>query len=232
MLYLLFDIWYRYLPYYTITWYLTPVLAMLYLTHDTQHRYFPCYIWPMIPNTGYLSCYTWHLISDNGTCHAIFDIWYLKLVLAMLYLTLDIRHRYLPCYTWHMLPDTGTCHAIFDPWYPTPVLAMLNTGYLTSLLAMLITCIDTGTCHAILITWYAFMWYKYIDFTSWPLTGHYHPWYRYIIWHIHNYHFYGDLAWLLYYYQTFGTPELLYTWTPEIRRLLILLLILYSCWSP
>jgi len=28
-----------------------------------------------------------------------------------------------------------------------------------------------------------------------------------ITWHIHDYHFYGDLAWLLYCYQTSGTPE-------------------------
>ena len=91
------------------------------------HRYLPCYIWPMIPDTG--TCHDifepWYLtpvlamlyltlIYDTGTSHAIFDIWYVIPVLAMLYLLLDIRYRYLPCYTW--------------PLYMTPVLAMI---YLT-----------------------------------------------------------------------------------------------------
>ena len=44
------------------------------------------------------------MIPDIGTCHAIFDIWYLTPVLAMLYLTHDTRHWYLTCYTY-------TCYA-------------------------------------------------------------------------------------------------------------------------
>ena len=106
MIYLLFDIWYRYLPCYTyhliydtgtchailITWYPIPVFAMLYLSLDIRHRYLPCY--------------TYHLISDTGTCHAILIIWYLIPVLAMLYLLLDIWHQYLSYLspdTWHLI---------------------------------------------------------------------------------------------------------------------------------
>ena len=76
ILYLLFDIWYRYLPCYAyylisdtgschamlITWYLIPVLAMLYLLFDIWYRYLPCY--------------TYYLISDTGTCHASLDTWH------------------------------------------------------------------------------------------------------------------------------------------------------------
>ena len=143
---------------------MTPVLAMPYLTHDTWHRYLPCYIWHMIPDTG--TCHAifdlWyptlvlamlylHMIPDTGTCHAIFNTWYLTPIFAMQYLTLDKWHRYLPCYPW--------------PWYMTPVLAMLSlTWYMTPVLAMLsLTLIyDTGTCHAILDTW-------------WLLQTHYSP---------------------------------------------------------
>ena len=120
------------------------------------------------------------------------------------YLTLTCIHRYLTCYIWHMIPDTGTCHAIFDMWYPTPVLAMLHLLFN--------------------------IWYRYLPCCTWRLTC-YHLALVYLTWycdtwpdtitldtcislHIHDYHFYGDLAWLLYYYQTFGTPELLYSWTP------------------
>ena len=55
--------------------------------------------------------------------------------------------------------------------------------------------------------------------------------------HIHDYHFYGDLAWLLYYYQTSGTPELLCSYIPVFLNPCnketpeIMLLILCSCWS-
>jgi len=168
MSYLILDM--LYLPCYiwhmicdTGTWhdilntrYLTPVLAMLiwhmisasipamlYLILDIWHQY--------------LSCYTWHLISDTGTCHAIFDTWYLTPVLVMLYLTqisdtgtchtiFDTwyLHRYLPCYIWYLISATITCYATLDTWY--------LTRYLTCYTWHLIS--DTGTCHAILDTWY------------------------------------------------------------------------------
>ena len=173
MLYLTHDTWYQYL---------TPVLIMLYLTHDTWHQYLPCYIWHMIPYTGtchtifdtwyltpVLACYIWHMITDTGTFHAIFDTWYRTPVLAMLYLTLDIWHRYLTCYTCHLIYDTGTWH-------------MLLPGPST------------------------------LDLILCLLTGYYYTWHLY----------YLAYSWLLYCYQIFGTPELLYSWTPEKGWLLIL----------
>jgi len=53
------------------------------------------------------------------------------------------------------------------------------------------------------LTWYCGTWLDTIT----PDT--------YITLHIHDYYFYGDLAWLLYSYQTSGAPELLCSWTPE-----------------
>ena len=163
------------------------------------------------------------MIPDTDTCHAIFNIWYPTPVLAMLYLTLDIRHRYLPCYTWHM--------------YPTPVLAMLyltlgtRHRYLPCYTWHLVS--DTSTCHAIpdLDIWHRYLtcytwhlipdtWYLTPVLTCYHLTWYCDTWLDTITadpcitWHIHDYHFYRDLTWLLYCYQTFGTPELLYSWTP------------------
>ena len=140
--------------------------------------------------------------------------------------------RHLTCYTWCMIYGTGTWYIIFDTWSTA-----LNMLYLIPDSRHLI--LDSGTWYMsylspdpdpqymthVTLTWYAFMWYKYIDLTSWPLTGHYHPWYLYYMAYSWL-SLYGDLAWLLYYYQTFDTPELLYTWTTEIGRLLKLLMIL------
>jgi len=138
------DIWCcdspRHISYLILT-FIHLILAMLYLTLDIWHRYLPCYIW--------------HMISDAGTCHAIFDTWYLTPILTMLYLTLDIWHRYLPCYIWHMISDTGTCHAILDTWYMILVLAMLYLThdiwhrYLPCYIWHMIS--NTGTWHV--ITW-------------------------------------------------------------------------------
>ena len=130
------------------------------------------------------------------TCHAILNTWYLTPILAMLYLTLDIWHRCLSCYIWHLISDTGTCHVILDPWYPTLVLDMLS---LTWHAITHLTCYHLILVH---LTWYCDTWLV----TVIPGTC--------IILNIHDYHFYRDLAWLLYCYQTSGTPELLYSWTP------------------
>ena len=137
----------------------------------------------------------------------------------MLYLTHDIGHRYLPCYIWHMIPDTGTFRAIFDIWYLTPVLTMLYLildiwhQYLTCYTCHLIY--DTGTWHMLSPS------PSTLDLILWPLIGYYYTWYLYYRAY-YDYHFYRDLAWLLYYYQTSGTPELLYFWNPVL---------LYSCIS-
>ena len=138
-------------------------------------------------------------------------IWHWHVILDTWSLTLDIWHRHLSCYTWHMIPDT---------WYLTPVLDMLSlkTWYLTPDIWHL-------TIDMLSLTWHAFTWYYYI----WPdiMTP---DWILLLLTPVH--HFYGDLAWLLYYYQIFGTPELLYSYilepwsrvAPDITPDIILLL--------
>ena len=141
------DIWFcdshRHISYLILTC-IHLIIVMLYLTLDIWHRYLPCYIWHMISDAG--TCHaifdTWYLPpvlamlyltldTDTGTCHAIFDTWYLTPVLAMLYLTLDIWHRYLPCYTWHLISDTGTWYVITWPDIMTPDWILLHLYYLT-----------------------------------------------------------------------------------------------------
>jgi len=86
---------------------------------------------------------------DQTLVLAMFDIWYWRPILAMLYLTYDTRDQYLPCYIWHMILETNTCHAIFDTWHMISVLAML---YLTlDIWHRYLTCY---ICHMIYNTWY------------------------------------------------------------------------------
>ena len=120
----------------------------------------------------------------------IFSTWLLAIRVKIWYCT-----RYL----------SGTCHAILITWYQTPVLDICHTCHLI---------LTPGIWHMLILTWYAFMWYKYIDLTLWPLTRHYHPWYR-IIWYIHDYHFYGDLIIIL-------LPDIWYSWSPVILNFCIL----------
>ena len=144
--------------------------------------------------------------------------------LNMLYLTRDIWHRHLTCYTWYMIYDTalgiytGTWYVILDFW--CTVLDIRHQNLICH------------TWHLILTPgiWHAFMWYKYIDLTSWPLTGHYRPWYLYYMAYSWLSLLRGlDMIIIL-------LPDIWYLWTPvllytcEIGRLLTLLLILYSCW--
>ena len=112
--------------------------------------------------------------------------------------------------TWHRYVNTW--HLIHDTWYLTP-----DTWYA--------------------ITWYwvfdKYTWYSHLildmlslgtdtlDLMLWHLTGYYHT-DTCITLPIHDYRLYRDLTWLLYCYQISSTPELLYSWTPEIGRLLIL----------
>jgi len=163
-----------------------------YLTLALDMLFLTPNIWHLIFDTGTWYVYTWHLISDTWYLTPALDMY----ILDTWYMTYDIWHWYVICYTWHLIHDT---------WYLTPVLDML---YLTHDLWYLIS--DTGTWHVILDTWYCNTW---LD-TMTPDTC--------TALHIHDYHFYRDLAWLLYCYQIFGTPELLYTWTPETGRLLTL----------
>ena len=127
-------------------------------------------------------------------------------------------HRHLTCYIWHVISDTDTGHVILDTWYRTPALDMLYYTWL--LIHDTWSC--TGTWYVILATWSWHLIYDMIHASiylprfhmvqvHWPDTIIPDTC---IIWHIHDYHFYGDLAWLLYCYQTFGTPKLLCSWTP------------------
>ena len=138
---------------------------------------------------------------------------------------------------------TDTWHVTLDIWFMTPALGIYTgTWYLKPVPRHLIFRHRYST-YVILDTW---PWHPLYDMFSCgtsTLTWHCDPWPdtttpdTCIIWHIHDYHFYGDLAWLLYFYQIFGTPELLYSWTPVYlnpwnREAPDITLILYSCWPP
>ena len=159
----------------------------------------------------YLPCYTYYLISD--TCHACHLI--LILVHAMLYLLFDIWYRYLPCLSLDI--DTGTCHAMLITWYLIPVHTML---YLT-----------LDIWHRYLPYLTLDIWRQYLPCYTWHLTC-YHLVLIHLTWycdtwlvtvipntcitlHIHDYHFYGDLSWLLYCYQTL---VLLNSCAPELLK--------------
>ena len=171
---------------------------MIYLT-----RYLPCYIWPGI-------C---HAIFDTGICHAIFDTG----ICHAIFDTCICHAIFDTCCTWHVTSDTGTQYlhrySVFTPTLDTWSTALdIRHRYLICHTWHLI--LTPGIWHMLTLSWYAFMWYKHLDLTSWPLTGHYHPWYLYYL----AYSWLSllrDLAWLLYYYQIFGTPVLLNLWTPE-----------------
>ena len=145
----------------------------------------------------HLACYTWYMIYDTVTRYlqrySVFTP-----ALGMLHLIYDIWNWYFPCLTHdtrHRYLICHTCHLILTP----------------------------SIWHMLTLLWYAFMWYKYMDLTSWPLTGHYHPW-----WHIHDYHFYGDLIIIL-------LPYIWYFWTPVLLNLLaqrpstLVLMMINSC---
>ena len=94
--------------------------------------------------------------------------------------------RHLTCYTWCMIYGTGTWYIIFDTWSTTLDMLYLIPDpqhlILTPVLDICHTCyliLTPGIWHMLTLTWLAFMWYKHIDLTSWPLIGHYHPWYLY-----------------------------------------------------
>ena len=161
---------------------------------------------------------------------------YLIPIFAMLYLTCDIWHRYsvftpvlgiysstqylhrhLACYTWYVIYDSGTWylhrHSIYRPgtWYVILDTCTWHTVY------------DMLSCGTNTWTWHLDPW---PDITT-PDTCIYmtYSWLSLLrglgmtiillpdIWY----------SWTL---------VLLYPWTPEIGRLLTLLLILYSCWPP
>ena len=137
----------------------------------------------------------------------------IHLILALPCFSLDIWHRYLPCLSLDI--DTGTCHAILIIWYrhrylpcytyyliSTPVLVMLYL-YLISIPvhAMLYLLFDIwyrySPCYTYRLlpdTWYSNTWHSTWYCDTWLVTvipG------TCIILHIHDYYFYGNLAWLL-----------------------------------
>jgi len=121
---------------------------------------------------------------DDYLIYDVVTLYSTHLTLICLYLTLD---------PWHLISDTGTWyvitwHLIPDTWYMT----FDNWHAITHL-----TCFHMALVH---LTWCCDTWLDY--------------YYTCIIMAIHDYHFYGDLAWLLYCYQIYSTPELLCSWTP------------------
>jgi len=171
-----------------------------------------------------LTCYTWHLILDiwhwHLTCytwHLILDTWYLTLALDMLYLTPD---------TWHLISDTGTWYVILDTWSTT-----LDIWH------RYLTCyhLTPDTWHLIYDTWQMTCYHLLDMLSHGTSTLDLILWHRLVIvipdtcitLHIHDYHFYRDLAW--YYTVTKPllflnscAPEFLYPWTPVTGRLLTL----------
>ena len=137
----------------------------------------------------HLACYTWYVTSDTNTwlLNLIYDLWHRHSVFTP---ALDIL--YLIPDPRHLILDIGT-------WYMSYLSPDPNPRYMTHANPYLIC------FHVVQVHWPDIMTHPWPDTTT-PDTC--------IIWYIHDYHFYGDLAWLLYYYQTFGTPELLYSWTP------------------
>jgi len=213
--------WHLILDTYTGTWhwYLTPAFDMLYLTPDL-----------------------WHVISDTGTWHVMLDIWYLTPAPDTLYLTTDPWHLISDSDTWHVI----TWYLIPDTWYPIPVLDML---YLTPDSRYLIY--DTDLLYLTPDTWYMTLdnWHAITHLICFHMVLVHLTWYcdtwldniipdTCITLHIHDYHFYGDLVWLLYYYQTSGILELLCSRAPVFLNSCnretpdFMLLILYSYWSP
>ena len=154
--------------------------------------------------TRHLTCYTWYMVYDTGTRY-----WHRHSVftptLDMLYLIPDPRHLILDTSTWYMsyLPLDP------DPRYMTHANPYLICFHVVQVHWPDIVTLDRTLPPLIPVLYGIFMTITF--------TGTWHDYYiitRHLV--------------LL----NSCTPELLYTWTPEIGRLLTLLLILYSCWSP
>jgi len=142
-----------------------------------------------------------HLVYYIG--YLIHGTWYLTPALDMLYLIPDLRQLILDTGTWYMSylsPDP-------DPRYMTQANPYLICFHVVQVHWLDIVTLDRTLPPLIPVLYDIFMT---ITFTE--------TWHDY---YIITRHFV-----LL----NSCTPELLYTWTPEIWRLLTLLLILYSCW--
>ena len=141
---------------------------------------------------------------------------YLTPMFTMLHLTREIWHRH-SVFTLVLSIYTDIWHITLDKLFMTPALGIYTgTQYMDPILKIW----HTWHLHLTHGIWYVFMWYKYLDLTSWPLTGHYYPWYLY-------YMIYSWLSLLRGLGMTIillpdtwysCTPELLYTWTPWNRE--------------
>ena len=137
-------------------------------------------------------------------------------------------------YIWYLISDTGTWHVITrhlipDTWYLISILDMLSPDNLI-----------TDTWYMTLDNWRAITHLTCYHLVLIHLTRDCDTWLDTITpdtcisLHIYDYHFFRDLTWLFYIITRHlvllnsCAPELLYTWTPEKGRLMIL----YSCWSP
>jgi len=179
--------------------YLTPVFAMLYLTLVFAMLIFDAGIYHAIFDTGIYAIFNTdicHAIFDTDICNAVLDLWHLTPALSIYTrYSVFIPALSIYTYTWLVTLDilfmTSTLGIYTGIRYIDPVLDMSpapDTWYMICFHVVQIPGLDILT----------------IDQTLLPMIPVF-------IWHIHDYHFYGDLAWLLYYYQIFGTPELLYS---------------------
>ena len=151
------------------------------------------------------------------------------------YLTYDVVTVFNPhdtgmLITWHW--HVYTWHLILDSWYLIPVLDMLslNTWYpIPDIWHLIIGMLSLDAWHMLSLDT------DRLDLMLWHLTGYYYTWHMYCIAYSWL-SLYRDLTWLLYCYQTSGTPELMYPWTPVSHVLmspaLLLLLIARSYWHP
>ena len=121
-----------------------------------------------------------HAIFNSDNCHAIFGsgitMLYLTPMFTMLHLTREIWHRH-SVFTLVLSIYTDIWHITLDTLFMTPALGIYTgTQYMDPILKIW----HTWHLHLTHGIWYVFMWYKYLDLTSRPLTGHYHPWYLYL----------------------------------------------------
>ena len=170
--------------------YLTPIIAMLYLTPIFAMLY-------LTPTLAMLYC------------TPIIVMLYLTPIFVMLYLTRDIWHRH-SVFTPVLSIYTDTWHVTLDILYMTLALGIYtDTLYIDPVLDIC----HTWHLHLTHGIWYAFMWLSCGTNTwtwhhdSWPDTTTPDTCVLYDIFMVIT--FTG--TWLLYYYQIFGTPKLLYS---------------------
>jgi len=141
--------------------YLIPIIVIF--NSDNHHAIFNSNNFHAIFNFDNCHSDNCHAIFNSNSCRAIFNY--------------DNCHAIFDSGIYHAIVDTDIWHATLDPWHLTLALGIYTgTRYVDPVLEMW----HTWHLHLTHSIWYAFMWYKYLDLTSWPLTGHYYPWYLYL----------------------------------------------------